>query len=117
MMAVLKIIASSLLMLLAFILVLLLLLLFVPFRYRLNGSFRENIPDGEADLSWFLRFIRLHLQYNEGVLVSGGIYVLGFLLFQLKEKDAEPGADADETAEIESGSGADAFLPQEGAGS
>ena len=56
--AVLKIIGIVLTAVLVIALLTVGLLLFVPFRYRLNGSFKEEIPEGSFSFQWLFSFFR-----------------------------------------------------------
>lgn len=77
---ILKIIGIALLVLLAVVIVLLALLLFVPFCYRVQGSFVEGKPAGKAEIRYLFPLLRVFFAY-ECDQKTGVIRLLGIKLF------------------------------------
>ena len=77
---ILKIIGIILLFLLAMAIIFLVLLLFVPFRYRIQGSFSEGKPAGNAELRYLFPLLRVSFSY-ESDKKTGVIRLLGIKLF------------------------------------
>lgn len=61
---ILKIIGILLLVILGLLLFVIISVLFVPLRYRAEGSFYEKLK-GSASVSWFLHLISLKISYDE----------------------------------------------------
>ena len=81
---ILKAAGCLLLFLLALLLLLILLLLFVPFRYRLRGSFLSDQADGTAQASWLFQAVSLSVTYHHGRAVSGSLRLFGIPLFRIE---------------------------------
>ena len=77
---ILKIIGIILLVLLAVAIIFLVLLLFVPFCYRVQGSFSEGKPAGNAELRYLFPLLRVSFSY-ESDKKTGVIRLLGIKLF------------------------------------
>lgn len=80
-----------LLVLLGLLLLVLLLLLFIPFRYRLSGSFLNEVPDGTVILSWFLHLVTVELTYHHGVCLSGSIRLFGIPIRRIEGVPSDGG--------------------------
>lgn len=89
---ILKIIGIILLVLLAVAIIFLVLLLFVPFCYRVQGSFSEGKPAGNAELRYLFPLLRVSFSY-ESDKKTGVIRLLGIKLFDFfsppKQKKAK----------------------------
>ena len=89
---ILKIIGIILLVLLAVAIIFLVLLLFVPFCYRVQGSFSEGKPAGNAELRYLFPLLRVSFSY-EPDKKTGVIRLLGIKLFDFfsppKQKKAK----------------------------
>ena len=100
---VLAFIGIVLLAILGLILLVLLLILFVPVRYRVDGSFKENKPTLSARVTWLLHFVSI--RYNLGDETPLTIRILGI---KLKDKEEKiPDFDEESKEDYES------FLPSE----
>ena len=66
---ILKIIGILLLVILGLLLFVIISVLFVPLRYRAEGSFYEKLK-GSASVSWFLHLISLKISYDEKAQVD-----------------------------------------------
>lgn len=99
--AVLKIIGIVLACILAFILLLLLMVLFVPVRYRIKGSYDEDIQ-AFAYVSYLLHLFGVHVRYDDGLRVVLRILFIPIKLYPGKKKksktDDKPKTD-DSTAD------------------
>lgn len=84
--SILKIIVFLLLLILGLLLLALLLLLFVPFRYRISGSYRREIPDGTISASWLFHAVSLHITYHHGAAVSGRFCIFGIPVRKIEGK-------------------------------
>ncbi|MDO4265760.1 MAG: hypothetical protein Q4C63_04770 [Eubacteriales bacterium] len=97
---ILKMLGALVLFLLALLLLLLLLLLFVPFRYRLSGSYEKEVPDGTVSVSWLFHAVRLQVTYHHGAAVSGDMRIFGVPVRRFeaaaKERETERGHAADQ---------------------
>ena len=89
---ILKIIGIILLVLLAVAIIFLVLLLFVPFCYRVQGSFSEGKPAGNAELRYLFPLLRVSFSY-ESDKKTGVIRLLGIKLYDFfsppKQKKAK----------------------------
>lgn len=89
---ILKIIGIILLVLLAVAIIFLVLLLFVPFCYRVQGSFSEGKPAGNAELRYLFPLLRVSFSYESDKKI-GVIRLLGIKLFDFfsppKQKKAK----------------------------
>ena len=89
---ILKIIGIILLVLLAVAIIFLVLLLFVPFYYKVQGSFSEGKPAGNAELRYLFPLLRVSFSY-ESDKKTGVIRLLGIKLFDFfsptKQKKAK----------------------------
>lgn len=107
---ILKIIGITLLILLAVVIVLLMLLLFVPFCYRVQGSFAEGKPAGKAEIRYLFPLLRVSFSY-EGDKKTGVIRLLGIRLFDFfappkqKAKKNKKGKRKKQKEKKETGSG------------
>ena len=81
--AVLKIIGIVLTAVLVIALLTVGLLLFVPFRYRLNGSFKEEIPEGSFSFQWLFSFFRIYAFIGKGKEPEAYVSVLGRKVYDL----------------------------------
>ena len=81
--AVLKIIGIVLTAVLGIALLTVGLLLFVPFRYRLNGSFKEEIPEGSFSFQWLFSFFRIYAFIGKGKEPEAYVSVLGRKVYDL----------------------------------
>lgn len=81
--AVLKIIGIVLTAVLGIALLTVGLLLFVPFRYRLNGSFKEEIPEGSFSFQWLFSFFRIYAFIGKGKEPEACVIVLGRKVYDL----------------------------------
>ena len=88
---ILKVIGIILLVLLVLLLTVLLLVLFVPVRYRLSGKY-EDVPEGEACVTWLLRLIGVRAGYKDGIFAN--VRVLCFNIWSM-----EPGSGSGEDEE------------------
>ena len=95
---VLGIIGIVLLSILGLILLAIFLVLFVPVRYKAEGSFKDNKPSFSARASWLLHLlsVRFTLGDKEPLIIR----VCGFKLKKKEEKVPEFEDDADEINEI-----------------
>lgn len=86
---ILKLLGTLLLLLLGLCLLLLLCVLFVPFRYRLSGSFQDAKPDGSAEVSWLFRALTLRITCAGGAAVNGSLRLFGIPIYRISgEKEA-----------------------------
>ena len=94
---VLKIIGIVLLCILAIILAILLLILFVPIRYKLDGTIPETEFDkgfdvekikGSAKVTWLLHFITAYIAYPDNKEFT--VKILGIKIFPRPEKEEKP---------------------------
>ena len=81
--AVLKIIGIVLIAVLAIALLTVGLLLFVPFRYRFNGSFKEEIPEGSFSFQWLFSFFRIYAFIGKGKEPEAYVSILGRKVYDL----------------------------------
>lgn len=81
--AVLKIIGIVLTAVLVIALLTVGLLLFVPFKYRLNGSFKEEIPEGSFSFQWLFSFFRIYAFIGKGKEPEAYVSVLGRKVYDL----------------------------------
>ena len=88
---ILKVTGIILLVLLVLLLTVLLLVLFVPVRYRLSGKY-EDVPEGEACVTWLLRLIGVRAGYKDGIFAN--VRVLCFNVWSM-----EPGSGSEEEEE------------------
>ena len=95
----LKLIGSVLLCLLAVLLICVLLLLFVPFRYRIRGSFEQEIPDGTVCASWLFHAVTFRITYHHGAAVSGDIRVFGIPVQRIEASASAAGPETTEGKE------------------
>ena len=93
---ILKIIGILLLVILGLFLFVIISVLFVPLRYRAEGSFYEKLK-GSASVSWFLHLISLKISYDEKAQVD--VRVLWFHPGQEKAEKAQDRAETPERAE------------------
>lgn len=95
MLMILKIVGLILLTLLGILLTVVLLLLFVPVRYRLDGSY-EGKPKGKVMVSWLLHAVTAKLSFDEAAVLS--VKVLWFKLF---EEQLWPESEEEEESETQ----------------
>ena len=81
--AVLKIIGIVLTAVLVIVLLTVGLFLFVPFRYRLNGSFKEEIPEGSFSFQWLFSFFRIYAFIGKGKEPEAYVSILGRKVYDL----------------------------------
>lgn len=93
---ILKIIGILLLVILGLLLFVIISVLFVPLRYRAEGSFYEKLK-GSASVSWFLHLISLKISYDEKAQVD--VRVLWFHPGREKAEKAQDRAETSERAE------------------
>lgn len=93
---ILKIIGILLLVILGLLLFVIVSVLFVPLRYRAEGSFYEKLK-GSASASWFLHLISLKVSYDEKAQVD--VRVLWFHPGREKAEKAQDRAETPERAE------------------
>lgn len=93
---ILKIIGILLLVILGLLLFVIISVLFVPLRYRAEGSFYEKLK-GSASVSWFLHLISLKISYDEKAQVD--VRVLWFHPGREKAEKAQDRAETPERAE------------------
>ena len=98
-MAVLKIIGIILLCAVGLLLLLLLLLLFAPFRYSIDGSFRERKLDGEFRVKWLRGVLGFLAAYHQGEPLQAFISVCGFKVYDLLKKEDSGGDGEPEEGE------------------
>ena len=89
MLGLLKFIGFLLLFLLGLLLLALFLLLFVPFRYRVSGSYVKEVPDGTVSVSWLFHAVSLRVTYHHGAAVSGKLCVFGIPVRKIEGKPEE----------------------------
>lgn len=80
---ILKWLVLLLLLLLGLLLFLVILVLFVPVRYRLDGSFIDEKADGTAKLSWLWHIVTADITYHQGTAVSGSVRLFGIRLYRI----------------------------------
>lgn len=80
---ILKIIGFLLLGILGLLLGLVLLVLLVPIRYRITGSYDEEL-EGTVKVTWLLHILSIVVSYQEDLLVT--VRLFGFHLFRDKEE-------------------------------
>jgi len=95
---VLGIIGIVLLSILGLILLVLFLVLFVPLRYKAEGSFKENKPSFSAHASWLLHLVSVRFTLGEEEPLI--IRVCGFKIKKKEEKIPDFEEDTDETDDI-----------------
>lgn len=88
---ILKIIGILLLILLGLVLFVIFSVLFVPIRYRAEGSFYEHL-EGEVLVSWFLRLLELRVSYHG--TASADVRILWF--HPWREKKRKPSENEEE---------------------
>ncbi len=93
---ILKIIGILLLVILGLLLFVIISVLFVPLRYRAEGSFYEKLK-GSASVSWFLHLISLKISYDEKAQVD--VRVLWFHPGREKAEKAQDRAETPDRAE------------------
>ena len=74
---ILKVLGLILLILAGLIILIIGLVLFVPLRYKIDGSFIDEIPDGNASVSWMFSLVKGYVIYSKEDGVSAGVRVLG----------------------------------------
>ena len=106
---ILKVILTVVLVLLIAALVLIVLVLFVPVRYKLNGSFRDEIPDAGAEAKWLLGILSVKASYAKESGVAAYVNLFGHKIYDILGDDEAKDSDSDGNAEIkESYTAADA---------
>ena len=85
---VLKILGITILSIIALVLLILALVLFVPVRYKLNGSY-ENEPDAQAKITWLLHLISLKVAYTKEGLTKT-LRILGIPIKKREKKPKKP---------------------------
>lgn len=81
MITVLLFLLKIILIVLAVLLLIIALILFVPIRYRADGSYLKKTPEGRLEASWLFGFLKLVISYHEkpqGELRLLGIKVYDF---------------------------------------
>lgn len=82
---ILKIIGITLLSVIGLLLLLILLVLFVPVRYKAEGSYR-NSPDVNAGISWLLHIVSIRFKYDE----NGAVLKTRIFGIPVKKKKDRP---------------------------
>ena len=94
---VIKFIAIAAAILIAVAVLLLLAILFVPVRYKIKGSLKEHIADGDIRLTWLFHTLRLDLKYDKEALIKGKLRLFGIPLYtfdyESKSYDKESGEE------------------------
>ena len=85
---VLKILGITLLSIIGLVLLILCLVLFVPVRYKLDGSY-ENDPDANARVTWLLHLVSLRLSYTKDGLTKS-LRILGIPIKKREKKAKKP---------------------------
>lgn len=80
------------------ILGLLILILFIPFRYSIEGEYREEKPAGKACVNWLLHFVNLKVQTEPENKITGK---LSILCFKVKDFFNQKAEKTDETTAVE----------------
>ena len=92
-----KVILTVVLVLLIAALVLIVLVLFVPVRYRLNGSFKKEVPDADAEAKWLLGILSVKASYAKESGVAAYVNLFGHKIYDILGDDE---SDSDGNAEI-----------------
>ena len=92
---ILKVILTVVLVLLIAALVLIVLVLFVPVRYKLNGSFRDEIPDARAEAKWLLGILSVKASYAKESGVAAYVNLFGHKIYDILGDDENAEADSD----------------------
>lgn len=108
--AVFKIIGVVLIAILIIALLTVGLLLFVPFRYRLNGSFKEEIPEGSFSFQWLFSFFRIYASIGKGKEPEAYVSVLGKKVCDLLDAG---GSDVSKPESVKIKEGHDAALNED----
>ena len=83
-----KIIGIIILILLSLIIILAVLLLFAPFRYKIDGSFIDEKPDGTASVGWLLSLIKLTAEYHKNEKPKVYIKLFGIKIYDIISDDS-----------------------------
>jgi len=111
---ILKVLGLILLILAGLIILIIGLVLFVPLRYKIDGSFIDEIPDGSASVSWMFSLVKGYVLYSKEDGVSAGVRILGKKVYDpFDEKNVDdkspsvldkdmliPGTDTDKNKNI-----------------
>ncbi len=98
--ALIKVILTVLIVLVALVLIAAGLILFVPLRYSIDGSFKDETGALRAEVKWLLGFLRARAAFNREDGAVAYISVCGFKVYDIFDKDTEEDADAGDSAEI-----------------
>ena len=74
---ILKVLGLILLILAGLIILIIGLVFFVPLRYKIDGSFIDEIPDGSASVSWMFSLVKGYVLYSKADGISAGVSILG----------------------------------------
>ena len=83
---ILKLLGILILILLGLIILAVLLVLFVPVRYRGEGSYFEKVK-GNMKISWLLHILSVTVRYEEEVVIA--VRLFGFQIMRPKKMDEE----------------------------
>lgn len=68
------------------ILGLLVLILIIPFRYSIEGDYKEKKPMGKAGVSWLLHFVSFKIQVESFNEINGALRILGIRVKEFKKE-------------------------------
>ena len=74
---ILKVLGLILLILAGLIILIIGLVLFVPLRYKIDGSFIDEIPDGSASVSWMFSLVKGYVLFSKEDGLSAGLSIIG----------------------------------------
>lgn len=73
---------------------LLVLILVIPFRYCIEGDYKDEKPVGKAGVSWLLHFVSLKIQIESKTEIYGVLRILCFKIKEFKENKSLEEASA-----------------------
>lgn len=93
-----KVILIIILILLALLLILTGLILFAPIRYRLKGSFHDEIPCGTAEAKWLFGVLGFRASAGKDEKARAYISICGFKILDLLEDEDEESTKGESSA-------------------
>ncbi|MDO4961122.1 MAG: hypothetical protein Q4E57_04620 [Eubacteriales bacterium] len=73
----------------AVILLLIMILFFWPVRYYINGSFKDNTPDGEINVKWIMGLVRAKAAYHKGEKLKAYVKVAWIKVYDFFPDEGE----------------------------
>ncbi|MDO5776009.1 MAG: hypothetical protein Q4P22_05255, partial [Eubacteriales bacterium] len=93
-----KVILIIILILLALLLILIGLILFAPIRYRLKGSFHDELACGTAEAKWLFGVLGFRASAGKDEKASAYISICGFKILDLLEDEGEESTKGESSA-------------------